>query len=185
MRKIKSVRNHILKNDKKSKILTILSILMTCISIFLGFMIYAKKDENGAFLKENFGVSYNFKTFNSKVNSIVDNLFDFNLSSKENDKQVSTNVMYIELENNMFSSESSNVEMLNKGMIIGVFKEEYTYSVLVNYDNGVIASYSNLVDVCVKQYDSLDKGDTFGYYEESFKALFKKNDKIITYNEAL
>lgn len=186
MEKITKIRNRISKTESKNKILNFFSLIMVILSICLGIMIYAKKDENGAFLKENFGVSYNFSEFNMKANSIINDLFKFDLSKNDkNDEQVNNQVTYIELGQNLFSSGSTSIEMMHNGIILGVYKDEYTYSLLVNYENGVLASYSNLLDVNVKQYDELDKGEVIGSYEESFKVLFKKDNKIISYNEAI
>lgn len=186
MSKITRIRNRIGKVEKKNKVLTFLSILMIGLSLVLGVMIYAKKDENGAFLKENFNISVNFKTFNSKVNTIVNDLFEFDLSANDKkDEMVSSPVMYIELGNDMYSSDSSSVSMLHNGTVLGVYEDDYSYSILINYENGVLASYSNLIEVNVKQYDELNKGDLFGTYEESFKVLFKKDNVIISYDEAI
>ena len=75
--------------------------------------------------------------------------------------------------------------MLDGGVILGVYEDDEYYTVLVSYNNGVLASYSNLEEVIVKQYDTLDKGENFAFYNQEFKAVFKKNNNLITYNEAI
>ena len=186
MMNIKQIRNRINKKDNKGKILSFLSLIMIILSIILGGMIYMKKDENGKFLNENFGISVNFKTFNNKVNSLVNSLFKFEFENgNPSDQLVSNNVLYIPLENNMFISEDTSISMLHDGVILGVYQENENYSLLVSYNNGVIASYSSLNEVIVKQYDELSKGDEFASYEDSFKVLFKKDGKLISYNEAI
>ena len=185
MKKINKIRSRIKGTTNKNKVFEVLSIFMICISLFLGFMIYAKKDQNGKFLKENFGISTNFTSFNTKVNSFVNSLFNYDLNpSKNNDQSVSNHVLYVELGNDFYSSESNEVNVINNGVVLGVFEDNFTYTVLINFDNGVVGCYSNLTDSKVKQYDRLKKGESLGHYEQSFKALFKKDDKIITYNEA-
>ena len=144
-----------------------------------------KKDENGSFLYKNFSIDCNFKSFNDKANKLVDSLFDFNVVNMKEDELVSNPIIYIEHEDNMYSSASQEVQMLNDGMILGVFEDNDYYSILIEYKNGVLASYQMLENVNVKQYDQLKKGDCFAYYNESFKVLFKKDGKLINYNEAL
>ena len=186
MMHINRIRNHINKKENKGRILSFLSLIMIILSLILGGMIYMKKDENGKFLSENFGISVNFKTFNNKVNSLVNSLFKFEFENKKNNDQlVSNRVMYIPLENNMFTSEDTSVSMLHDGVILGVYQENESYSLLVSYNNGVVASYSALNEVIVKQYDELNKGEKFASYQDSFKVLFKKEGKLISYNEAI
>ena len=77
MMHINRIRNHINKKENKGRILSFLSLIMIILSLILGGMIYMKKDENGKFLSENFGISVNFKTFNNKVNSISIQIYIF------------------------------------------------------------------------------------------------------------
>ena len=184
MEQVKTIRNRINKKEKKSKLLSFLSFFMAFLSIILGIMIYMKKDENGTFLSENFNVSVNFENFNSKVNKTINNLFKFEFENKNNDKLVSNGISYIELGDNLFSSEDNSVKMIEDGVIIGVYENNDSTSILVNYENGVIASYSLVDDVLVKQYDQFNKGDVIGSYSDSFKVLFKKDDQIVSYVEA-
>ena len=186
MEKIKQIRERINKEEKHSSTLSFLQILMVILSIILGVLIYMKKDANGTFLYENFGISVNFDNFNSNVNQKINSLFDFSIFNKENiDQTVSTPIMYIEKENNNFYCENQNIKMLNDGTILGVYDNDGTYSILISYDNEVLASYSNLKEVSVKPYDNLVKGEVFATYIDSFVALFKKDNQIIKYNEAI
>ena len=74
--------------------------------------------------------------------------------------------------------------MIDDGIILGSYKEKNdTYSVIVSYENGVVASYSNLSSINVMNYDKLKENDVIGSYYDSFKALFKKDGRLISINE--
>ena len=186
MENINQIRNRINKKESKSTLLSFLSLIMLLISFVLGGMIYMKKDENGTFLKENFGLNVNFKTFNNRVNIIINDLFKFEFEEKNVGNQLVSNpVNYIQLNDNMFSCEDTSISMLNDGVVLGVYEEGDNYTILINYDNGVLASYSSIQEVLVKEYDQLEKGDKFASYYDSFKVLFKKDGVLISYDEAI
>lgn len=190
MESVKNIRNRITKN-KKHKVLTILSIVCAIASIILGVLIYMKKDENGTFLKNNFNVNVNFSNVNNNIDKFVSSLFSFNLltgNSNANDQMVQGNNLYYRAEeqDHHFYSENNEIAMLNHGVVYYVGEEEDgTYSILVEYNNDVIAAYYNVLQPLVKTYDVLKVGDTIGYYQDSFKALFKHNDKLISYEDVL
>ena len=185
MEQVNQIKKRLNKEEKKSKIISFFTVFLAFLSIALGCMIYMKKDQNGTFLKENFNIDVSFEPFNSKVNGIIDSLFKLELNKDKNEAPVSNNVYYIEKGNNLFETSDNGVNMLDGGVILGVYEDKELYTVLVSYNNGVLASYSNLEEVIVKQYDTLDKGDNFAFYNQEFKAVFKKNNNLITYNEAI
>ncbi len=184
MEHIKQIRNRINKKETKNKVLRILSTLMLFLSIILGLMIYMKKDENGEFLAKNFGINMNFKNFNSKTEQIMNNLFKFEFEKKNDDLLVSQEVNYIHLGDNLYNTDDNSIKMIEEGIILGVYESENNKTILVSYNNGILASYSSLEDILVKQYDQLEKGDSFASYSESFKVIFKKDNKIVNYEEA-
>lgn len=184
MEQVNKIRKHINKKESKNKFLSFLSVIMAFLSIILGVMIYMKKDENGEFLSKNFGISVNFENFNSKTNDLINNLFKFEFENKNNEQLVSNEVKYIEIGNDLFSSEDNAVRMVDDGVIIGVYDNNESSTILVSYLNGVLASYSLVENVLVKQYDELKKGDVISSYSDSFKVLFKKNNQLVSYGEA-
>ena len=186
MEQIKHIRERINKEEKHSQTLAFFQTVMIIFSLILGVLIYMKKDANGAFLYENFGISVDFNTFNSNLNDKINSLFNFSfLNDKIQDETVSTPIMYIDMGSNKYYTENQNIKMINDGSVLGVYEDEGTYSVLISYDNEVLATYSNLIDVKVKAYDYLNKGEVFATYQESFTALFKKDNQLIKYNEAI
>ena len=190
MESIKNIRNRINKNNKKH-VLTILSVICAMLSIILGVLIYMKKDENGVFLKNNFNVNMNFTNVNNNIDKFINSLFSFsflNGNINKSDQMVSGNNFYYHVEdlNHQFFSENNEIAMLDHGVVYFVGEEEDgTYSILVEYNNDVIAAYYNVLQPQVKTYDVLKVGDTIGYYQDSFKALFKYNDKLISYEDVL
>lgn len=174
--------------NKRKKIRGVILNAFTCLfavlSIVLGFMIYAKKDENAAFLRENFNVNVDFTEFNENVSRTIDSLFSFGFINKEKTTPVNSTITYIPLGDNLYKSQDNQIMMLDNGIVLGTYKEkDNSYSVIVSYDNGVIASYSGLDRLNVKTYDKLKKSNNIGTYESTFKVLFKKNGKLISINE--
>lgn len=179
---IRKIRNRLGKKDKVNLFYRISCSILICISIILGFLIYAKKDEEATFLNENFNINVNF----SKMNSWINDLFNFKKTSNNEYFPVANNKIYLPIGKDLYQTDSNEIFMINKGIILGVNQEsDASYTLLISYDNGVIASYFNIVTCLVKEYDQLQKGEIIGYYNESFKALFKKGDSLVNYEDAV
>lgn len=170
---------------KKNIILSTFSWFFAILSIILGMMIYAKKDVNAVFLKNNFGIEADFTSFNSKINDALNSVFKFGIFEKKDDERLVDNkINYISLGDNYYKTDDQQIYMLDDGIILGAYKEkDDTYSLVVSYSNGVIASYSNLDSIKVKNYDELKKNDPIGGYMDSFKVLLKKDGKLILIDE--
>lgn len=175
------------KYSSNNPVLYYLSIVLVLTALVLGFLIYAKKDENGKLLKEYFNVNVSFVEMNKNISSFFKSLTNFNIFfNNDNETQLvnSTNY-YTPIGDNYYISEDSQIRMLNHGTILYKTEEENGYAIIVNYNNGVIATYFEIKTPLVNRYDQLDKGDVFGSYANKFKVLFNKNNKLITYEEAL
>lgn len=183
MEKVNSVRRRINKN-KKNLIFNVLSVICGVLSIVLGVLIYMKKDENASFLKNNFNVDTNFVDTNTKIDSFLNSIFTFRLTSSKA-QSVATNVTYLQMEDkNFFSCEGNQIPALDNGIVYYVHQEEDTsYTVLVEYQNDILVGYYNVSQPLVKVYDQIKKGDYIASYENSFKALFKQNGKLTTYDK--
>jgi hypothetical protein len=57
--------------------------------------------------------------------------------------------------------------------------------VIINYDNGVMATYYDLVEVNVFNNDRVYMGDILGSYNEKVKIVFIRNDEKITYEDVI
>ena len=53
--------------SKPSRLYKITMFTLVVMAIFLSVAVYAKKDENGKFLKDTFGVNINFASFNKTL----------------------------------------------------------------------------------------------------------------------
>ena len=56
---------------KPSKFYKISMFTLIIMALFLSVAVYAKKDENGKFLKETFGINVNFVSFNKTINKLI------------------------------------------------------------------------------------------------------------------
>lgn len=189
MDNIQKIKKRLQKSEKtrrKNPFYFILMTTLTLISLTLGFLIYAHFDESGAFLFKAFGIKADFSALNSKVNGIVDDIFNFNiLGQNGEDETVSAKTRYIPLGNDYYQMEDQRVLTIHKGTIVYISEDDLGDFVVISYENGVVGSYFALEEILVKRYDVLKKGEQVGSYSGSFKVIFSKNDKKITYEEAL
>ncbi len=173
------------KKRKKSPIFHFFMILFMILSLGIGFLIYARIDENGTFFNRIFHTNVNFTEMNQAISRVLDRMFNFNLfGGKKDDQTVSGTVQYIPLENDYYKAEDQRVLMLQDGIISYLDEDEEGTFVVVSYENGVNASYFGLFDPLVKVLDELDVGDQIASYETSFKVIFFKGNEKISYEEA-
>ncbi len=174
------------KSHKRHPLYRLMMIILILTSFLLGFLIYARVDENGTFLNKIFHTNINFSSFNEKVNNIFDRMFNFNVFKNQGgDQTVNGNVMYLKTsDKDHYTCEDNNVRMLKRGVISYVDEVENSTFIMVTYENGVIASYFDLFDPLVKAADQLKCGDIIANYENSFKVIFQKEGSVISYEEA-
>ncbi len=174
---------------KKTTIWRTLSLLMMIFTMAMGFLIYAKKDENGSFLKEHFNIETSFVAMNENISSFLNSVFNFNIFNNQNalgnDQTVNGTVAYINEGENYFSYETNEVRMLKSGTILFTSFDSEGQIVIASLDNGVVATYFMLQTIEVKVYDQLKEGDTLGTYNGKFKVLFSKENHLIKYEEAV
>lgn len=189
MESIDKIKRRIEKqyNQKRISLWRTLSLLCMIFSMIMGFLIYAKKDENANFLKEHFNVEASFTNMNQNISSFLNSIFNFDIfkSSTGGDQMVDATVSYINEGNNLYSSEGNQVSMLKNGTILFTSSDNDGKIIITSYDNGVVATYFMLSSLEVKVYDYLKQGDIIGTYEGQFKVLFSKDNKLISYEEAL
>lgn len=144
------------------------------VSICMGGLIYAKYNPEG----EIFGIS--FTTINERFE-------DFLAVFKNDDSasKVSENVKYIHISNNYYKCEGNSVLALRNGSVSKVSKDNDNYFVLIHYDNDVDAYYYDLLDLNVKENETLNSGVNIATYKTQFKVIFKKNNTLINYEEAI
>lgn len=179
MKEVNSIRDHI--SNKNKRLLRFLTIIFSFLLLIISSLIYMKKDENATLLKKYFNVDMDFSSINLKIDSLVGSLFSF--LPRENASLVNSNIIYLKSdEKDYYFTENNQIPALENGIIYYVGEEENgTYSVLIDYGDNLYAAYYQVIDVKVKTYDQIKKGDYFCSYLNEFKVLFKKDGKLIDY----
>ena len=87
----------------------------------------------------------------------------------------------------MYITSDKTIPTINNGTIKACsYQDDYKYFVVVEYENNVTALYTLIDEIKVKTDDVLLANNVIGTYEGSyFQCIFKKNNEIISYNEAL
>jgi hypothetical protein len=181
----KSLNNEAKNINKKSGFYRVIMTIMTIYALAMSFVIYAKKDENAIILNSIFKTDINFSTFNSKINDFLDLRI---LNSKDNEVDslvVSGEVYYIELGNDYYISEGDIVSGLADGVITYINGKDDRYTVIVEYDNGIRATYYDLIEVNVFSGDRIYSNDIIGTYNEKVKIIFIKDNVKLNYEEIL
>lgn len=188
-RRYKLIKNQNLfyKDEKgKNKILSFFSSLFLLLSISLGVLIYGKNDENGKWLKENFGIELSFVNVNSTISKALDMVLDYNIFNfiTNEDMTVSNEEMYTYLGDNLYQSIDTGITSIGNGTVILKEKIDNKYMIVVQNDLGVIITYSNLDEVLVNTYDRINNKDVIALSYENIKIEFVKDKKYLNYEEA-
>ncbi len=156
-------------------------ILLSLLCTVLSFLIYAKKDENAEFLKDNFGIEINFAKLNEKCEKFINKFmvfeYSFNKNSKEN--YVSLNESYIGLGDNKYYNSSLKVYAIDDGIVTKLDDN----NIYVEHDNGVIAKYHNINNPFVLKYDRIKEYQVIALFNDYIELYFYKDGNIINYEE--
>ena len=170
------------KYSKPSKLYKIVMFTLVIMALFLSIAVYAKKDENGSFLKNTFGIDINFVSFNKTMNSLL----DFRVVDTITDDAPVSNVPnYIHMGEDIYVNGGSEVTSIDDGVVTYVAKDDYGYLVIIENDSGFRSVYSNLVDIGVKVNDRIYFDSVIGVVEEEVKIVFSKDNQKITYEQVL
>ena len=171
------------KYSKPSKIYKFSMCFLVIAALFLSIAIYARKDEEGKFLKDNLGINVNFASFNKILNNLLNFRVVNNISG--GDQIVSNTPSYIHTGNDLYISGGSEVKSVDDGIVTYVHKDETGYLVIVENDSGFRSIYSNILDVSVKVNDRVYFDSVIGIVEESVKIVFSKDNQILTYEQII
>ncbi len=177
---VKEIENTYSKPSKLYKLVMFTLVLM---ALFLSVAVYAKKDENGKFLSERFGININFASFNKTMNKLIN--FRAVNSFINSDYPVSYIPNYIHMGDDMYVNGTSEVKSVDDGIVTYIYSDETGYLVIVENDSGFRSVYSNLVDVSVKMNDRVYFDSVIGVVEEEVKIIFSKDNKQITYEQVV
>ena len=177
------LKDEALKINKKSSLYKICMLFMTVYALFVGFAIYAKNDVNGIYLNSVLKTNFNFKEFNETINDFLDLRI---IKDKNNDDMVvSGSTNYIDLGNDYYMSDGNLAISLDDGVVSYVNGKDDSYMVIIEYDNGVMATYYDLVEVNVFSNDRVYSNDIIGSYNEKVRIIFIKNDMKVSYEDAI
>lgn len=178
-------RSYYNKKDKNNA-LSFLSSLCILFSIALGVLIYGKNDENGKWIKDNFGIELSFSKVNSYMQKYTDYILDFDIFDfLEKDQVVNYEPSYQCIGDNIFESNSNEITSIGAGTVIFVGESNGVNTVIIQHDLGYTATYSGIEDVLVHKYDRVIDKVSIGISFEPIKIEFTKDNKEITYEEVI
>lgn len=174
-------------NQKKNKngLLSFLSSIFLLFSIALGVLIYGKNDENGKWLRDNFGIELSFSNVNKNMSSFIDNILSFDVFSFLNKESmlVSYESSYTYLGNDLFQKNDSSVTSIGKGVVIYADLNNGQNTIIIQHDLGYTATYVGVEDVFVKQYDRIEDKGIIGNSYNDIYIYFSINGEKKTYEE--
>ena len=178
-------QNNSHKGKKKNSFLSFCTSVMTILVLALGVLIYAKKDEKGVFIQENFGIRINFVSFNTKVSKVLDSILDYDIFNNNNASlKVDVESMYISVGNNKYSTSTNTAKVISDGTVIYAKLEGEKYLVVIQHDLGFTSTYYGIDECFVKLYDRMKFEDTIGqYYDDSIEIVFTMDNQVCSYEE--
>ena len=174
-----------IENGNSGKLFKLFMGLMTIYALFISLAIYARKDEQATFINSVFNTNINFTNFNKTLNKLLNPRIIENTNEELVDQVVSNDVEYIYLGEDYYSSEGNLMVALTDGVISYVNGKDNSYTVIVEYDNGVRATYVGANEVNVYVNDRVYSNDILGSYNEKIQIFFIKDNKKITYEEVI
>ena len=175
----------ILEENKGNKVFKILMGIMAVYALFMSFAIYAKKDENAVVLNNVFNTKVNFSNFNKTLNKLLNlRIVDTNLIN-EDTEVVSGDVIYINVGGDYYTSEGNLVVAQDDGVVTYVNGKDENYTIIVEYDSGIRATYNGVYEVNVFVNDRVYKDDIVGSFLEKVEIIYIRNSEKISYEEVI
>lgn len=174
-----------LDNTKTSNLFKILTSIMTIYILFVSIAIYAKKDQDAIILNKVLDTNINFRDFNKTLNNLLNLRVIDNSEEPSHDQVVSSNVSYVHIEDDYYVSEGNVAVALDDGVVTYVNGKDENYTIIVEFDSGIRATYSNLSEVNVFVNDRVYKEDIMGLYLEKVEIIFIRNSEKLTYEEVI
>ena len=172
--------------NEKNKALSFLSSLCLLCSIALGVLIYGKNDENGLWIKDNFGIEISFSKDNSYMSKYTDYILDFDVFDfLKEDTPVSYTPSYQCVGENMYQSDSNEVTSIGAGTVVFAGEIDSEFVVIIQHDLGYTATYSKLEDILVHKYDRVEDKSTIAVSFNPIEIVFSKDNKEVTYEEIM
>ena len=178
MNDIERIRKKVYGDNKSSRfnwLYRLMIVFMVSISIFLGALIVTQTP---------------FSDVKMMVYSYVEDLELNDLLLFENwfsgsSIAVNGSFAYELVRPNYYKNNSNIVYAIDDGVVVYVTSYDGYYQVIVNHDNGVLCTYSDVLDVMVKVDDRILKDSILGTYQDAVYMDFMYENVDISYEEAL
>ncbi len=177
---VKSIGEH-----KSNGLYKVLMGIMTVYALFMSFAIYARKDENAVLVNNIFNTDINFTSFNRTLNKLLNVRVIDNVNEDIESSVVSSDVEYLSLGDDYYMSEGNLVVAMDDGVITYVNGKDNIYTVIVEYDSGIRATYNGIIEANVFVNDRIYKEDILGSFNEKVHIIFIKDNAKITYEEVV
>ena len=172
-------QHHLPNNTKGNKLATFLyrctMVGMLMISLCLLYLINDKQsfiELPKQFKKFNFASMQQWIPF--------DSWFDLR------EQEVQAVPVYTPIDDYHFTNGSNTVYSVYDGICLHIQSNATgTFSLVLQQDNGVVATYDDLLDVQIKEKERILKGQKIGIYQDAVKIQFLQNQKEISYEKAL
>ena len=178
---VKSLEN----KNKSNNLYKIMMGIMTVFALFMSFAIYAKKDSNGVYINSILNTNFNFTSFNKSLNNLINFKIVEDSNNPIQDMVVSSNVNYINVGDDFYTSEGNLAVSMDNGVITYVNGKDDYYTVIVEYDSGVRATYNGINEVNVYVNDRVYRDDILGSFNVKVEIIFIKNSEKISYEEVI
>lgn len=187
MSDLKEVRNRIKKRrglvqqDERSSF-TLVTLFYRIVMLFMCFVILG------------LGVLVNQKLHLIQMPSVIQNFSLQQLSSwipmeqwfSLKEQAVSSVPVYTPIKDNQYTNGSNTVYNTFDGVVKHIETlQDNRYMVTLQQDNGVVATYGNLMEVHVKNEERILKSSMIGTYDSYITIDYMKDGKSINYEEAL
>lgn len=172
-------------HNKSSNLYKVLMGIMTVYTIFMSFAIYARKDENATLINNVFNSDINFSSFNKVLNKLLNVRIIDNVDNDLDSSLVSANVEYFSIGNDYYTSEGNLLVAMDDGVITYVNGKDNNYTIIVEYDCGVRATYNEVNELNIFVNDRIYKEDILGSFDDQVHIIFIRNNNKVTYEEVI
>lgn len=180
------------KGNKKYKISTkylIKALITVIITLVVLILIKASSNFKTAFYKYVFEKNFSFSTVNNLYKKYVGSSLPFKDLVSDTKTVFNEKLTYTKKEKYMEGGkltvgDNYLVPILKGGLVVFVGeKENFGNVVIIQQNNGIDMWYGNLNKTNVKLYDYVEQGSVLGECNKELYVLFKKNGKVLNYED--
>lgn len=174
-----------MERKKTSSLFRCITAVMTVYVLFMSFAIYAKKDQDAVIFNNIFNTNVSFVDFNKALNKLLNLRIIDNKDSEIHDQVVSNDIVYMGVGDDYYVSDGNLAISLDDGVVTYVNGKDENYTIIVEYDSGIRATYNEVNEVNVFVNDRVYKDDIIGSYDDKIEIIFIKDSEKITYEEVV